>query len=149
MKSISILLLAAATLIPVGAPKLDAACPQGSFAQKDGSCFNPKTFDWKMACKDQGPDCGNIDDFGVPDKPSALDQVKSYAAAHHARMTVRKWNGNYWVEVDGLDPCGTGPTVEEAAREFMEDAKMMDSETNAPTPRVATPFVCDEDQECI
>lgn len=81
-------------------------------------------------------------------EPSAVDQVKAYAAAHRSKMTVRKWHGNYWVEVDGLDPCGVGRTPEEAAREFMADAKMMDAETNAPKSKMQ-PFVCPSDQDCI
>jgi hypothetical protein len=60
---------------------------------------------------------------------SPLDQVKTYAHGH--KVTVRHWNGKVWIEAEGLDPFGIGKTVDEAAREFMKSARMMDHENPA------------------
>jgi hypothetical protein len=83
-------------------------------------------------------------------KFTALDQVKMYAAEHDAKVTVRKWHGNYWVEVDGLDPHGVGKTVDEAAKDFLHCADMMDHEpidpANSGAPKAPD---CAVGQTCI
>lgn len=65
-------------------------------------------------------------------KPKSIDQVKAYAAAHESKVEVTKRNGYWWVEVDGLDPHGTGKTIAQAAEDFMRCADIMAHEPADP-----------------
>ncbi len=85
-------------------------------------------------------------------KPSHLDQVKAYCAAHHSKMTVHQGKeGYWWVEGKNLDPFGVAKTVDEAAENFLKSAEMMDSETNHPILKSAPGrlVACPSDQDCI
>jgi hypothetical protein len=66
------------------------------------------------------------------DKPKPMDKVNAYASDHDAKVTVTKRGGYYWVEVDGLDPHGTGKTIDEAAEDFMHCVDVMDHEPAEP-----------------
>lgn len=66
-----------------------------------------------------------------------LDKVKTYAHGH--KVTIRRWHGNVWVEAEGLDPFGVGKTVDEAAKDFLKSADIMDHEKNQPVLKYAKP----------
>lgn len=82
-------------------------------------------------------------------RPSPMQQVRRYAGKH--KVTVRRWHGNYWVEVEGLDAHGVGKTVDKAAQDFLYRADMLDHEQNppmmlAPPP---VPWVCPDEEDCL
>ena len=83
-----------------------------------------------------------------------IDRVRAYAGPH--KITVRNWQGNYWVEMEDSDIFGVGPTVDEAAEDFMADADVEAHETNRPHLKKAQPSVeppkqlgCPQDAMCI
>lgn len=63
---------------------------------------------------------------------SPIQQVRAYCKGH--AVTIRRQNGVVWIEAEGLDMFGVGPTVEAAAKSFLIMADVMDHETKRPVP---------------
>lgn len=79
-----------------------------------------------------------------------IDRVHAYAGNH--KVTVRLDHGVYWVEMEGSDIFGIGPTVDDAAEDFMIDVDLQTNELNHPrlhTNRQKAPFVCPNGDSCI
>ena len=80
-----------------------------------------------------------------------MQQVDKYAGKR--KVTVRRWHGNYWVEVDGVDAHGVGKTVDKAAQDFLYRADMLDHEKNPPMltalPDSLAQWICPEEENCI
>lgn len=81
-----------------------------------------------------------------------LDHVRAYAGNH--KVTVRVNQGVYWVEMEGSDIFGVGPTVDDAAEDFMVDVDIEAHETNKPylkrhSGASVTPYVCPQTDLCI
>jgi hypothetical protein len=79
-------------------------------------------------------------------KPTAMDMVRAYAAAHHHALTEREDHGHIWIELKDSDVFGQGRTEEEAAEDFLSCADLMDHE---PTNHTPAAFVCPEKDYCI
>jgi|GEM_PF-4456698 len=79
-----------------------------------------------------------------------LDRVYAYAGNH--KVTVRVDRGVYWVEMEGSDVFGVGPSVDDAAEDFMMDADLEAHESGRPSLTVRhwkAPFVCGKYEVCI
>ncbi len=81
-----------------------------------------------------------------------IDRVHAYARNH--KVTVRLNRGAYWVEMEGSDIFGVGPTVDDAAEDFMVDADLEAHEANEPYLTLhpgeqANQFVCTQAKACI
>ena len=81
-----------------------------------------------------------------------LDRVHAYAGNH--KVTVRLDHGVYWVEMDGSDIFGVGPTVDDAAEDFMVDADLEANEAGKPHltqhgQQQQVPFTCPPSDYCI
>ena len=81
-----------------------------------------------------------------------LDRVYAYAGKH--KVAVRLVRGVYWVEMEDSDIFGVGPTVDDAAEDFLSDADLEANEAGKPylTLRPGeqeTPFVCPKADSCI
>lgn len=81
-----------------------------------------------------------------------IDRVRAYAGNH--KVTVRVNHGVYWVEMEGSDIFGVGPTVDDAAEDFMVDVDIEAHEGDKPYLKrhpgtSATPYVCPPTELCI
>lgn len=81
-----------------------------------------------------------------------MDRVRAYAGKHKVTVTVR--NGIYWVEMEDSDIFGIGPTMNDAAEDFMMDVDLEASETGKPYLTIhhggaASAFVCPPTDYCI
>lgn len=59
-----------------------------------------------------------------------MDRVRAYAGNHKVTVTVR--SGVYWIEMEDSDIFGIGPTVNDAAEDFMMDVDLEAHETGKP-----------------
>lgn len=81
-----------------------------------------------------------------------IDRVRAYAGNH--KVTVRLNHGVYWVEMEGSDIFGIGPTVDDAAEDFMVDVDLEAHEADKPYLTLhpgdqTNQFVCPPSEACI
>jgi hypothetical protein len=82
-----------------------------------------------------------------------LDRVYAFAGKH--KVAVRLVSGVYWVEMEDSDVFGVGPTLDDAAEDFLGDADLEAHEGGKPYltlhsgEQEAVPFVCPQEDSCI
>ena len=94
--------------------------------------------------------CNSLAFGAIAGRP--MDRVHAFAGNH--KVTVRLDHGVYWVEMEDSDIFGVGPTVDDAAEDFLVDADLEAHESNKPYLRsrngqASVPFVCPQKQSCI
>jgi hypothetical protein len=58
------------------------------------------------------------------EKPTAWDTVQAFAKMSGHRLTVFCSNGIYHIDLNDSDIAGAGPTMEDAAEDFLSDLNM-------------------------
>ena len=89
-------------------------------------------------------------------KTSAWDQVQAIAKATGHHLTIIPQNGYYHIDMDGSDIAGAGPTIEDAAEDFLGALNMNSEDHGADTkqpehwkPPVAPPLIKPESRSWI
>jgi hypothetical protein len=91
-----------------------------------------------------------------PSKTPAWDKVQQIAKASGHRLTVNHYNDNYFIELSDSDLEGAGPTIEDAAEDFLGDMNMHTEDHGADTkqpdnwkPPVVPPLIKPETKDWI